>query len=104
VILLLNEEAVVVEMLLALRRQVAKQLELPVDWVDVKLALDKTFLKKATYHPEVTVNAPPRSLEQPGGEGLRFYTLTPDQVRSELEALVTLIRNEINLRLRGLDS
>lgn len=110
-ILLLNEESVVVEMLLALRWRIAKQMEVPVEWVEVKLSRDKHLFRKATFHPEASINLP--SLSDPTTRALaeqleadkpmRVYRLTKEQIGAELANLGTLVSTEITKRLKGLD-
>lgn len=109
-ILLLNPESVVMEMMLALRARVAQQLQIPGEWVDVKLVRDKRFLRSPTFHPEVTLNLPSATdpataaLRESLEGGARVFTLTSEQVRAELQNLVALVTGEINKRIAGLDS
>ena len=110
-ILLLNQQTVVFEVLNGIRLQCAKQLGVPVEWVEVRLERDKHIFSKATFHPVIELKLP--SEEDPtAGElarelreqkAYRFYRLTPEQQKQELQALVSLAKGEIEARLKGLD-
>lgn len=112
-ICLLNFEAVILEIMTATRVRIAQQLQVPIGWVDVKLIRDKRFLREVRVQPEATIRAPSKSdpvtaalaeeIER-NPPDIRFYKLTQEQVTQELRTLVILARNEIDIRMRGLDT
>ena len=110
-IVLLNEQAVVFEVLNAIRVQASKQLQIPHGWVEIRLERDKHIFSKPTYHPVIEIKLPSATdpamrpiVEDAIAVGVRAFKLSDEEMKAELDTLMTLARNEINLRLAGLDS
>lgn len=109
----LNFETVLLEMLGALRVRIAQQMQVPLPWVDVKIVREKKILRDQKLRIACAVNAPSKDdpltralaeeIEQ-NPPDIRYFKLTPEAVQQELEALTTLVRNEINIRIAGLDT
>lgn len=110
-IIMLNEQAVVFEVLNAIRARAARQLQIPHDWVEIRLERDRHLFGKPTFHPIIEIKFPSPNdatmkpfVDDAIAIGIRAYKLTPEELEKELATLMSLARGEIGIRLAGLDA
>lgn len=108
---LLNEQAVIFEVLNIVRLRTASAFQIPEDWVTVRLERDRHIIKKATYHPvvELALPSPDDPTSAPAYDrgveaGLRVFSMSKEAIGEVLTSFITQARDEIAIRLEGLDA